>query len=144
MKKPYVCAMCGNKNVKLWRPYMFVEPLICASCAEKNQVPRTYPVLKWVEKDGERVGITTGEKTTLPRWEVDKDGRIPSEQGYDEVNNSFIMTDQLQVDIHKHFPMQNIGITTLIPAILDEDGDYWGYTSAPDDALKKWKDLPTK
>lgn len=35
----YVCSICGKRHVKLWRPYMYASPLICAECAEKRQYP---------------------------------------------------------------------------------------------------------
>lgn len=38
MKENYSCACCGRKNIKLWRPYGYSSPLICATCAEKSKV----------------------------------------------------------------------------------------------------------
>lgn len=31
----------------------------------------------------------------------------------------------------------------LVPAVTDEDGDFWGYTSVPSDRIAWWKSLPT-
>jgi len=33
----YKCKECNVYGVKLWRPYMYIEPLYCANCAEVNQ-----------------------------------------------------------------------------------------------------------
>lgn len=29
-----------------------------------------------------------------------------------------------------------------VPLVEDTDGSVWGYTSVPDDAIKRWQDLP--
>ena len=99
MKKVYKCSICSRQNVKLWRPYMGTEPLICAKCAEERQ--------------------TTEE--------------------YDEC-----MTNQLKIDLKDVSDPEYAGVTTMVPAVPDENGDFWAYTSVSEDGFKWWEELPTK
>ena len=144
MSKEYSCSLCGRKHVKLWRPYMDIEPLICASCAEKLQVPRTYDEQEW-SSDGEHfIGTPTGKKLPLPKWTVDKEGLVPSYHGplpkECEVDNR---TDQLIVNLKDVHESYSSGETTLVPAIPDNAGTFWGYTSVPEYAVKRWQNWPT-
>lgn len=40
-------------------------------------------------------------------------------------------------------PEKTYAIGWRVPAIPDGEGSYWGYTSAPTEAIQKWISLPT-
>lgn len=139
-----VCSICGRKGVKLWRPYMSTRPLICAECAEKRQVPRECDKVIWRKENGQHVGKVTDEKISLPKWKVDKKGKIPSAFGPGPKGEPESMTDQLLIDLSRDFKSYSSGRTSMVPACPDEDGDFWGYTSVPDEVCKWWSELPTR
>lgn len=143
MSKNYVCSFCGKEHVKLWRPYMGTEPLICAECAEKFQAPQEYEEKSWRKEGDCYIGTPTGKKLTLPKWTVDEKGKVPSYFGPTPDGIPQDMTDQLIVDISKISTYQS-GQTTMISACPNENGDFWGYTSVPENIVKWWEDLPTR
>lgn len=143
MKKTYACSVCEKENVKLWRPYMGTEPLICAVCAEKRQSPRKYDECIWEEREDKYIGIPTGRKLPLAKWKIDDEGKIPSFSGPGHDGKPLDMTDQLEVDLRK-ISSYTSGKTTMIAAIPDEYGGFWGYTSVPQELCKWWTELPTR
>lgn len=141
----YVCSICGKRNVKLWRPYMDTTPLICAECAEKRQTPYEYEETIWQKEDnGWYTGKFTGKKLSLPKWEVDEKGKVPSYQGPGPDGEPRSMTDQLIVDLSDVSTSYTSGSTSMVPACPDEDGEFWGYTSVPEENCKWWEELPTR
>lgn len=144
MKMIYQCSICKRQNVKLWRPYMGNEPLVCAICAEERQIPHEYDECVWKKEDDVYVGKPTGRKLPLPRWEVNEEGKIPSIDGPGPEGLPMSMTDQLIVNLEDVSPSYSSGHTNLIPAVPDEDGIFWGYTSVPEDRCKWWNELPTR
>ena len=144
MKKPYECSICGKQNVKLWRPYMDTEPLICATCAEERQSPEEYDEYTWEKHEDNYIGTPTGKKLPLPKWEVNAEGKVPSYFGPGPNGVIMEMTDQLIVNLKDVSQSYSSGETTMIPAIPDENGDFWGYTSVPGARCRWWNKLPTK
>lgn len=143
--KDYVCSICGKRNVKLWRPYMGTSPLICAECAEKRQTPEEYEECIWKkESEGYYTGKFTGRMLPLPKWKVDEEGFIPSYQGPGPDGQPEAITDQLIVDLSDVSTSYSSKNTTMIPALPDENSDFWGYTSVPEEVCKWWKELPTR
>ena len=145
MKDNYSCSYCGRKNVKLWRPYGYSSPLICATCAEKKQSVRKCKEVVW-KNDGDRLtGKDTGKIITLPKWEVDRDGLIPANIDLGPDGMPVLYTDQLVVnlqDVSDEYTSNSH--TSVIPAVPDEDGNFWCYTTVPEDKVAWWKNLPTK
>ena len=123
--------------------YAFSEPLICAVCAEDRQLPQECKAGIWVKRGKSYIKEPTGRKFLLPLWRIDKSGKIPTFNGpgYD---GSVIMTDQLYISL-EDIPdsCRNDGIS-VIPAVPDEDGNFWGYTSVPQEFCELWKNLPTR
>ena len=142
--KNYACSVCGKEHVKLWRPYMNTEPLICATCAEERQSPRTYFECNWGKQGNTYIGTLTSKKLPLPKWQVNEDGLVPSHHGPGPDGLPMQMTDQLIVDLTDVSKSFSSGETTMIPAVPDENGDFWGYTSTPHDCRILWEKLPTK
>lgn len=141
----YVCSICEKRNVKLWRPYGDTEPLVCAECAEKRQSPHEYAEMSWSkQKDGSYKGIPTGKMLPLPKWTVNAKGKVPIYEGPGPEGAPPIMTDQLIVDLRDVSKAYSSGSTTLIPASPDEDGEFWCYTSVPEEVCKWWEELPTR
>ena len=54
------------------------------------------------------------------------------------------MTDQLIVNIKDVSKSYSSGETTMVPAVPDEYGDFWGYTSVPEEYCNWWEELPTR
>lgn len=142
--KKYACSICGREHVKLWRPYMDTEPLICATCAEERQSPREYDECKWTKKADHYVGNPTGKKLPLPKWTVDENGKVPSYNGPGPKGLPLEMTDQLIINLKDVSEAYASGETTMVPAVPNENGDFWGYTSVPEERCKWWKELPTR
>lgn len=137
--KNYVCSICGKEHVKLWRPYMYCEPLVCAECAEKHQTSREYSETIWEKKGDCYKGTFTGKKLPLPKWKVNEEGRVPSYDGPGPEGVPPRMTDQLIVCL----PDETC-TTNLIPAVPHGENSFWGYTSVTDDAVKWWQELSTR
>lgn len=154
----YECSICGTRGVKLWRPYMSSSPLICANCAEKRQSARTYnPIERW-EKNISPNGETywsgafqhkLGEdgkmvRVVLPmkKWIVDDEGKIPSADAPGPGGKRH-RTDQLSIDLSKDFMSYTGGSTSIVPAIPNNEGLMWGYTSVPENGCTWWANLPT-
>ena len=143
--KNYACNICGKENVKLWRPYMGTEPLICATCAETRQSPREYDECIWEKmSDDHYVGKHTGKKLPLNKWKVNEKGKVPTYWGLEPKELPMSMTDQLIVNLNDISTAYSSGETTMIPAVPDEDGDFWGYTAVPEERCKWWEELPTR
>lgn len=140
----YVCSICGKKHVKLWRPYMYTSPLVCAVCAEQRQSPRKYDEMLWKEEGDHYVGTSTGKTLPLDAWHVDEKGRVPSYDGPGPKELPKEMTDQLIVNLKDVSKSYTSGETTIVPAIPDEYGEFWGYTSVPAEHVKWWEELPTR
>ena len=143
MMKNYVCFLCGRRNVKLWRPYSRTAPLICAECAEKRQTPRKYEEKIWRKRGNSWYeGIPTGKKLLLPKWRVDKNGKIPSCYGPGPVGQPECLTDKLIINLAD---ILSAGCTSMVPACPSEDdGEFWGYPFIPEDLYKWWAELPTR
>ena len=144
-KNSYECCICKRKGIKLWRPYMGVEPLVCATCAEDRQLPREYEERKW-EKVGDKfIGTPTGKTSILPRWEINAKGKIPTEYGIiSGMSEEAVTTDQLQIKFKDTDEINYPCELTLIPAVPDGHGEFWGYLSVPEDLCKWWEKLPNK
>lgn len=141
MKKAYECFFCGRKDVKLWRPYGNDEPLICANCAEGHQSPRKDDECIWEKHDGYYRGKPTGRKLPLPKWEVNEKGCIPA-YGPQPEGLPIPMTEQLLIDLDCDL-MKGKEIT-VVPAVPNEEGLFWGYTAVPKEGCEWWEKLPTK
>ena len=142
MAKPYMCCVCGRSNVKLYRPYMYTEPLICGQCAEKRQSPLEYQEYDWEKQnDGSFLGTPTGKKLPLPKWQINSKGQVPSYQGPGP-EGSQPMTDHLIVNLKEIDKSYSSGETTMIPAVPDASGEFWGYTSVPEKDVIWWESLP--
>ena len=141
MSKDYKCTVCGKSGVKLWRPYMRTEPLVCAECAEKRQSQMEYDEVIWKEEGKSYVGKPTGRKMPLEKWKVNEKGKIPNYNGPGPEGIEMEMTDQLIVDL-KDYGFSS-GETTIVSAIPSEEG-FWGYTSVPQDKVEWWEKLPTR
>lgn len=142
--KNYVCHICGKSNVKLWRPYGDSIPLVCAECAEKRQTPLEYDE-RIFEKEGDHyIERYTKRKQPLPKWKVDERGEVPSYHGPGPNGLPVCMTDQLIIDLSDFLDIELTKSTTMIPACPNEEGKFFGYTSAPVDLCKWWVKLPTR
>lgn len=146
----YACAICGNHNVKLWRPCHCAYPLICATCAEEHQVVKAYnerTIWEPMTHNGDIVtwvSAPTGKQILMDKWVVDEEGLIPSFTGSIGPKGKWEpMTDQLIVDISSLFISCPSGETILIPAIPDEANDMWGYAKVSQNMCNWWKELPT-
>lgn len=142
----YKCAICGREHVKLWRPYMDTAPLICATCAEERQSPKTYSEVVWKKnklKDS-YIGTPTKKKIPLPKWIVDDNGKVPSYDGPGPDGTKEIKTDQLIIDLSNEYESYSSKNTTMIPAVPYENNNFWGYTSVPEDLCEWWRTLPTR
>lgn len=157
----YKCFICGATEVKLWRPAHTTEPLICANCAEEHQAKHTYtPMERWEKiyhSNDEfhwvgvpfRVEDRTGEmvyvEIPMEKWTINKEGRIPSYLGCIGPEGDWgPMTDQLSLDLRGVHSFCKSGTTTMLPAIPDEKGDMWGYTSVPEHLCIWWDGLPLR
>lgn len=119
MKKAYICSLCGKQNVKLWRPYGHIHPLLCAECAESRQTV----------------------KENCKRWSIDNLGNIPK---YDNSQtNTYTLTEILFVDLDKLHDSDSTKNIKMVPAIPDEL-DFWGYIYIPPEEFKWWRNLPTR
>ena len=142
--KFYKCSVCGKNGIKLWRPYGDINPLICATCAEKRQSKRMYQVLKWEKSTEGFLGTPTGEKKKTPKWKVDDLGRVPANYGPGPDGKWNVMTDQLSVNLKSVSENYASGETTMIPAVPIEEGKYWSYTAVPKKDCEWWDNLPTR
>lgn len=140
----YFCTICGRKNVKLWRPYKDVTPLICAECAEKRQVKIEYDEQIYEKKNGNYIGKPTGKKITLKKWKVDKKGNVPSYDGPGPIESDISVTNQLIIDISDVSDNYSSKNTTMIPAYPDENCKFYGYSSCPENIQAWWEELPTR
>ena len=99
-----------------------------------------------MEKNGDRlIGEHTGKMITLPKWEVDRDGLIPANIDLGPDGIPMVYTDQLVVnlqDVSDEYTSNSH--SSVIPAVPDEDGNFWCYTTVPEDKVEWWKNLPTK
>lgn len=141
--KAYACAICGKEHVKLWRPYMDTQLLICATCAEERQTQKRYDERIWKETSNGYVGIPTGKKLPLAKWKVNEKGKIPSYSGPGPEGLPMEMTDALIVNLRGVSKSYSFS-ETMIPAVPAEDGYFWGYNSAPEECYKWWEELPTR
>lgn len=144
MKKDYACSLCGNRGIKLWRPYMDTEPLVCAKCAESRQSPMKYPEVTWKKTAGGYIGIHTGKKLPLEKWTVDDEGQVPSYKGPGSNGLPLLKTYQLIINLKDISEVYSSGETCMIPAILDKDGKFLGYSGVLEEYINWWKTLPTK
>lgn len=144
MNISYECSICKRQKVKLWRPYTDSGPLICASCAEKKQSPKMYIEKEWIWREGKYVGVPTGNYLPLPKWKVDENGKVPSYEGPGPKTLPMPMSDQLIVNLDGVSTYNSSKETIMVPAILDEDNDFWKYPSYPEEAIRSWNDLPTR
>ncbi|MBQ8043545.1 MAG: hypothetical protein IJ272_05280 [Clostridia bacterium] len=54
------------------------------------------------------------------------------------------MTDQLIVNISDIDKSWASGRTTIIPAVPDDEGQFWCYNAVPKDKVSWWESLPTR
>lgn len=144
----YVCSICGKRNVKLWCPHIGIrgelQLLICAECAEKRQSLREFREEVWKTNNICESYTFTAMTHPLPKWKVNKKGKIPTAEASVFDGRPLPMTDKLWVDlsdISTAYP----GATLMMPACPDEKGFFWDYdTSVPEKSRKWWKKLPTR
>ncbi len=117
----YRCSICGKTDVKLWRLHLYTEPLICATCAEKRQIPVSRTSKNWLINDSGKIFLRFG----------------PSSE------NSNLMTYKLLIDLKDYFNEKESVVVDLIPAIPDNDGDFFGYSSSTTQVPAWWENLPT-
>lgn len=140
MSTCYVCCYCGEKEVKLWRPFGEDCPLICAECAQKRQSKCEYPEYSFSKNnEGAYQATPTGNTFTDPKWEIDDNGTIPTYEKSATSNEATGRTDQLIVDLSR----EAIHVT-LIPAVSDKYGNFYTYANITTEAYKKWLQLPTR
>ena len=89
-------------------------------------------------------GRFTQKKLPLPKWEVNEKGKIPTDMGPGPEGMPIPMTDQLLVDLSDVSTSYTSGDTSMVPACPDEDGNFWNYTSVPEENCKWWEKLPTR
>lgn len=131
----YKCSLCGATGVKLWRPWQNMDTLICAKCAEGIQEPQKSQTTELVQDRANNwIFRCHSIIHTAPRWEIDADGFI--ESPYDD--GSFPSM------LNFHLLLKDFGI--VIPAIPfeNDESQYYGYSSSPEELVKKWKALPTR
>lgn len=115
------CSLCGRENVKLWRPFKVEEkpvPLICASCAEKNQLP--YSI-----------------KGKLEYWRIDKEGKIGK-------SGSLEKTFILRVTVPEKKKINSLEDLDWIPAYIDKEGKCYVNECIPVKFFEEWKNLETR
>lgn len=145
METTYECASCKRTNVKLWRPYGYSSPLVCACCLETRQSPFEYDEVTWEKSDnGNYIGNPTGRKIQGKRWVVDNLGRVPSYHGPVPEGVTHFKTDQLIANIGDIDKFWASGRTPMIPAIPHVNGLFWCYNSVPKDKITWWESLPTR
>lgn len=142
----YVCSICGSVGVKLWRPYGGTDILICALCAEERQSPYEYDDLNWQKdiKENCYIRIKTGRKLKLDKWKVDKKGLVPSYRGPGPKKLKQEKTDQLIVDIGDVSELYTSGNTIMIPAVTDDNSNFYCYGALPEALCVWWRNLPTR
>ena len=144
-RKIYKCWICKKEGVKLWRPYMDTEPLICAKCAEERQTEREYEEKSWSKQGEIFVGTPTGKMHQLPKWEVNGKGKIPTGEGLvPDGTESENTTNMLEI---KFLPNDRVYYTyrvSMVPALPDGKGDYISYLAMPPEEYKKWEELPNE
>ena len=98
MARDYKCGSCGKRGVKLWHPEGELEPLICATCAEKRQSQILYNEYSWNRNklEGHLVG-----KKVLPKWKVNNEGKVPSYAGFDPFGKPYGYTTTLLLGSEK-------------------------------------------
>ncbi len=128
----YCCSLCKAEGVKLWgfegNSGTF---LICASCAERRQVQQFYHKHIWIKK-GERTyfGVPSVRKFPMPRWEVNRKGRIPTNTGFGPDGEPFSYTDVLLINVHD---------------ICSELTEVEAFPEFPEDkTFNEWRNLPTR
>ncbi len=154
----YACSICNQKDVKLWRPASGTNhPLICATCAEKLQSPRTYQIVReWInhptsngQNCWEAIYKTVPDETgslipaegIMPKWIVDEYGFIPAACDTDH-DGRYEYTDRLVINPSTLYP--NLSENTVMePAIAKADGQLWPHGFMPKDDLTRWRKLFT-
>lgn len=144
MEERYVCHVCGRKYIKLWRPYAETEPLICAICAEKRQVPVSYNEIIWYKRDGRYIKTFTGKKIELDEWTVDEKGTVPVYDGPGPEDSLMMRTDVLKIGISDISEVCLSKSTDMVPAILNEKGDFFKLGEITEEIKETWTNLPTK
>lgn len=141
--KDYKCTACGKENVKLWRPWGYNGPLICANCAETRQLPRECEELKWEEKDGKYVGNHTGKFIKLDKWTIDENGCIPTTLGVPNKNLPSATTNILEINISDIDSSFSSSGYSYVPAVMDEHGVCFTIPLSTTN-YNWWKNLPTR
>ena len=121
MAEIYECSFCKATNVKLWRPFGYAAPLICAKCAEQKQSP-----YKSQLEQEERI-------LPRPRWFVSDSGFIKSYHDKTQLSHRLIV----DLDDSRKF-------MDMIPAVPANNGEFWGYIPVPQEELEKWEQLPNQ
>lgn len=99
---------------------------VCSICRKRNvKLWRPY-------MDTRLICAECAEKRQSPHEHVEKIGQpIP-------------MTHQLLVDLSDISIVYSSGKTFIIPACPDDKGNFWAYTSVPEENYKWWEQLPTR
>lgn len=141
--KNYKCTACGKENVKLWRPWGYSGPLLCAECAESRQIPRECQELKWELKNNLWVGSYTGKTITMDKWHIDEKGFIPTTLSVPNKALPSAKTNKLIIDISDIDPSFGSGKVSFVPAVFDDDGSCFRIP-LPSTNYNWWKNLPTR
>ena len=128
----YRCSFCKAEGVKLWsfegnsRTF-----LICASCAERRQVRQFYHKHTWIKKGKHTYwGIPSVRKFTMPRWEVNRKGKIPTNAGFGPDGEPFSYTCVLSIDVRD---------------VCNELTEVEAFPEIPEDkTTQDWINLPTR
>lgn len=118
------CSLCGRKNVKLWRPLKVEEkpvPLICATCAEKHQLP--YLI-----------------KGRIEYWQVNEAGEIWK----DIENRSQGKSSVLRIVIPEKKKIGSLEDLDWIPAYIDKGGKCYVEEFPPIEVYERWAELKIK
>ena len=118
----YSCSVCGQEGKKLWSDARKAF-CICASCAEKRQIPLRYPVYSWINKGNCFYATPIGTETR--KWEVNSKGKIPTNFGFDPYG-------------------EPVSVTDILPIMWDgSEIEVYPFLTASCN-LRSWVDLPTR
>ena len=110
------------------------------------QTEHTYPECTWHRIADGYVGFPNGKTHPLPRWYVDREGKVPSYSGpvpegippYEKTHNLWVNPK----GIFDEYPDEKE--IMLQPAIFNDQGEMFNPFNVPQEEYNKWKDLPTK
>ena len=97
----------------------------------------------WDKKPGlYMVRRQIGVNILAPKWEVEDKGCVPSWPSND-YKEAPMMNDMLIVNLKDVSSVFQCGRTSMVPAVWNNDGEYYKYFFCPKEEYKKWQGLPT-